>query len=167
MIFSVFLVTCLRFNRLFADKVTYINDNRTDERDIVFGDLFDEKRLLKYVHIHVHCVCMCVYTYVYIHVRVCVHACRYYRRKCYAIPSSILPTYIVCYPCSMPAILVVTLLLAVAFWLHRFYQAARRFLQFWEIRTFYHHALNVTTVSMPNDHYISLYCVIKCTNVRV
>ena len=46
--FSVFLVTCLRFNRLFADKITYYKDNRTNERDIIFSDLFDEKRLLKY-----------------------------------------------------------------------------------------------------------------------
>ena len=46
-IFSVFLVTCLRFNRLFADKITYVTNNTTNERDIVFGDLFDEKRLLQ------------------------------------------------------------------------------------------------------------------------
>ena len=49
---------------------------------------------------------------------------------------------------SMPALLVFALLLAVAFWLHRIYLAFRRFLQFWEIRTFYHHALDVSTVSV-------------------
>ena len=61
---------------------------------------------------------------------------------------------------SMPAILVFTLLLAMAFWLHRVYQVARRFLQFWEIRTFYHHALSITTVSAAlytrNPHSVTL-----------
>ena len=45
--FSVFLVTCLRFHRLFTDKITYVIDNTTNERDVVFSDLFDERRLLQ------------------------------------------------------------------------------------------------------------------------
>ena len=45
--FSVFIVTCLRFNRLFLDKITYVKDNTTNERDVMFGDLFDQTRLLQ------------------------------------------------------------------------------------------------------------------------
>ena len=65
-------------------------------------------------------------------------------RHCF-IPTISLPLSLPLSP-SMPAILVFTLMLAVGFWLHRVYHAARRFLQFWEIRTFYHHALGITQV---------------------
>lgn len=60
----------------------------------------------------------------------------------YQLPSFCSPLF-----CSMPGLLVFVLLLAAGFWLHRVYQTARRFLQFWEIRTFYHHALGISTVS--------------------
>ncbi|CAI8058434.1 Autophagy-related protein 9A, partial [Geodia barretti] len=95
--FSVFIVTCLRFNRLFLDKITYVKDNTTNERDVMFGDLFDQTRLL-----------------------------------------------------HMSALLVFVLLVALSFWLHRVYLTARRFLQFWEIRNFYHHALGISTSQMRN-----------------
>jgi autophagy-related protein 9 len=106
--FSVFIVTCLRFNRLFLDKITYVKDNTTNERDIVFGDLFDQTRLL-----------------------------------------------------HMPALLVFVLLVALSFWLHRVYLTARRFLQFWEIRTFYHHALGISTSQMRNVTWAEILVRLK------
>ena len=70
-------------------------------------------------------------------------------------------------PSSMSALLVFILLVALSFWLHRVYLTARRFLQFWEIRNFYHHALGISTVSIypvlsparthTHTHTLSMY----------
>ena len=46
---ATFLFTCLKFDNLVVDKVTYYHDNTTGERDVLFSDLFDIDRLQKLV----------------------------------------------------------------------------------------------------------------------
>jgi len=46
-IFTTFVVTCLRLDNLWADTITYVNDNVTEERDVLFEDLFDIKQFQK------------------------------------------------------------------------------------------------------------------------
>ena len=66
-----------------------------------------------------------------------------------SLPHSLPPSSL-----SMHPLVVLILLLAMTFWLQRLYQAGRRFIHFWEIRTFYHDALGISTVS---HHMLCMY----------
>jgi len=46
-LFTAFIVTCLRFHNLWVDKVTFVENNNTKQRDIIFGDLIDLSKLYK------------------------------------------------------------------------------------------------------------------------
>ena len=40
-VFTTFLVTCLRFHVLWVDTVPFEKNNQTGQRDVIFSDLFD------------------------------------------------------------------------------------------------------------------------------
>ena len=40
-VFTTFLVTCLRFHVLWVDTVPFEENNQTGQRDVIFSDLFD------------------------------------------------------------------------------------------------------------------------------
>eukprot|EP00731_Ephydatia_muelleri_P020189 Em0012g1014a len=88
--FTTFIVTCLRFRILWADKVPIVETNMT--RDVLFSDLFDLSQLK-------------------------------------TIPDSFT--------------LVVFLMMAVLFGVHRMCRAGWRFYKFWEMRNFYSDALKI------------------------
>lgn len=43
-LFTTFLVTCLRFHVLWVDTVPFEMNNQTGQRDVIFSDLFDLSR---------------------------------------------------------------------------------------------------------------------------
>lgn len=91
-LFTAFIIQCLRFSLLTADTITFVKNNVTGERDIIFSDLFDLDRLR-----------------------------------------------------NPHGLIVIILLMAFGLWLFWFYRAVIRFFRFWEIRKFYHEALNITS----------------------
>ena len=44
-LFTAFLVTCLKFNNLWVDKIPYIVNNKTRQRDVNISDIIDTSRL--------------------------------------------------------------------------------------------------------------------------
>lgn len=56
-VFTTFLVSCLRFHILWVDTIPFEKNNQTGQRDVVVSDLFDLSgfdRLVVFHHI-VHC----------------------------------------------------------------------------------------------------------------
>ena len=40
-VFTTFLVTCLRFHILWVDTIAFEKNNQTGQRDVIVSDLFD------------------------------------------------------------------------------------------------------------------------------
>ena len=64
-------------------------------------------------------------------------------------------------PCSMHPLVILFLLLAFTLWVGWLLRAVRRFLKFWEIRTFYIEALNIPSSQLRNCTWADVLARLK------
>ena len=98
-LFTTFLVTCLRFHVLWVDTVPFEMNNQTGQRDVIFSDLFDLSRFDRWGNL----------------------------ADMYTVSEHHQHTHTHTHTPRINPIVVLFLLMAFVFWIHRLFRTAVRF----------------------------------------
>ena len=112
-VFTTFLVSCLRFHILWVDTIPFEKNNQTGQRDVIVSDLFDLSgfdRLVVTSQLSLWC-----------------------HTPCHSL-------------CRINPIVVLFLLMAIVFWIHRLFRTAVRFYR-WHSNMCYYVLCMVCTLS--------------------